>query len=65
MEIRPDVIPAPAARQYVGGISDMTLWRWERDPELGWPQPIRVRGRRFYRVADLDAFLQRNQQEAA
>ncbi len=29
------------------GISNMTLWRWERDPRLKFPKPIEINGR-FY-----------------
>lgn len=59
------VISAPEARRYVGGISEMSLWRWERDPDMGWPQPVRVNRRKYYKVAELDEFLARNQKEAA
>ena len=26
----------------------MTLWRWLHDEDLGFPQPIRINGRRFW-----------------
>jgi len=26
------------------GISEMSLWRWQRDPKLGFPQPTRING---------------------
>ena len=35
------------------GVSDMTLWRWLRNAELGFPQPIRIGRYRYWRVADL------------
>ena len=31
-------------------ISPMTLWRWDRDPELtalGWPAPVYIRKRKY------------------
>jgi predicted DNA-binding transcriptional regulator AlpA len=31
------------------GISDMTLWRWLRDPKLSFPKPITINGRRYWR----------------
>ena len=31
------VLDARRTRQYVGDISDMTLWRWQEDPELAFP----------------------------
>lgn len=35
------------------GISSMSLWRWARDPRLGFPAPTRVRDRNYWRLADL------------
>jgi len=35
-------------------ISDVGLWRWLKDPELGFPQPaMRVRERRYWLEDDL------------
>jgi hypothetical protein len=31
-------IPATKVRERYGGISDMSLWRWERNPEMGSPR---------------------------
>lgn len=43
-------------RARYGGRSDMGLWRWLHNDELGFPQPLRINGRRFWREADLDAW---------
>ncbi|MFN4354893.1 hypothetical protein [Parvibaculum sp.] len=37
-------------------ITKMTLWRWENDPELGFPEAVRIRRRRYWMLADLQAF---------
>ena len=37
-------------------VSAMTLWRWDRDPRLNFPKPIRIRGRKYRDEAALDAF---------
>jgi predicted DNA-binding transcriptional regulator AlpA len=37
-------------------VSDMTLFRWLKDEKLGFPKPIRINGRRYWRLADLQAF---------
>jgi hypothetical protein len=29
------------------GISSMTWWRWQRDPEINFPPRIQIRGRNF------------------
>jgi predicted DNA-binding transcriptional regulator AlpA len=41
-----------------GGISDMSLWRWLQNPELGFPPPMRIATRRYWRLADLEAWEQ-------
>lgn len=44
-------------------ISDVTLWRWERETGLGFPAPVRVRRRKYWRLGELLEF-ERAQQEA-
>lgn len=44
---------ASAVRQRYGNCSDMTLWRWLADEDLGFPQPLRIQRRRFWRLSDL------------
>jgi hypothetical protein len=48
-----------------GGISSMTLWRWERDPRLNFPKPMVVNGRKLYGEPELDEFdAEQRQREA-
>jgi len=42
----------------LGRISDMTLWRWERDPRLNFPQPVRIRNRKYFRQSEIEEFEQ-------
>jgi hypothetical protein len=35
------------------GVSDMSIYRWERDPKLNFPAPIRVARRRYWKLSDL------------
>jgi predicted DNA-binding transcriptional regulator AlpA len=35
-------------------IHDMTLWRWMRDADLKFPQPLKVNRRNYWRIADLE-----------
>lgn len=48
-------------------VSEMTLYRWLKDARLSFPQPIRINGRRYWRLADLQAFevKQATRKEAA
>jgi len=38
------------------GVSDMSLWRWLRDEALGFPRPIRINRRRFWKLDDLESW---------
>lgn len=37
-------------------ISDRTVDRWLMRPELNFPQPIRISGRRYWREAEITAW---------
>lgn len=52
------LVPAPKARrEYFGGISAMTEYRWRQAGIL--PTPIKIRKRCFYRESDLIAIQER------
>lgn len=42
------------------GVSDRTIARWGRDPELGFPPPIKINHRKYYDSAELTAFDRAN-----
>lgn len=49
-----ELIPDPQVRRLLGNISEMTTWRWDRDPKvapkmaaLGWPPPIYINQRKY------------------
>jgi predicted DNA-binding transcriptional regulator AlpA len=47
---------AKVRRRY--GVSEMTIWRWDRKPELGFPKPVWINGRKYRRVNELLAWEQ-------
>ena len=53
------LVPDRQARAELGGISAMSLWRWDHRPELGFPPAIRLNGRKYRSRLALDAFKQR------
>jgi predicted DNA-binding transcriptional regulator AlpA len=55
MQERECFLPAAQVRQRYS-VTDMSLWRWLKDDSLGFPQPIRIKGRRFWRLDDLRAW---------
>lgn len=50
-------ISSQAVRDLCGGVCDMTLWRWLNDPALGFPRPIYIGNRRYWREAEVLAWL--------
>lgn len=36
--------------------SHVTIWRWVRDPELAFPQPIQINRLNYWRLSDLEAW---------
>jgi predicted DNA-binding transcriptional regulator AlpA len=50
------LIPDPEVRKRYGGISEMTLWRWDHDPALNFPKPVRIRNRKYRRLRELHAW---------
>jgi len=62
-EVADRLVPQPKVEQEFDRTS-MSLWRWLRDPELGFPQPIKIRNRNFWLRSDLDAFKRRMVDEA-
>src|SRR5688572_30119069 len=53
---RQTYLSAAQVRIRYGGVSDMALWRWLHDRDLGFPAPIRIKGRRFWLVSSLIAW---------
>ncbi|GEO13797.1 helix-turn-helix transcriptional regulator [Microvirga aerophila] len=45
-------------RARFGGISDMTLWRWEQDTRLAFPRAIAINGRKYYDLAEIEDWEQ-------
>jgi predicted DNA-binding transcriptional regulator AlpA len=56
MKKYPRLIPdSEVCRRY--GVVGFTLWRWDHEnPELGFPKPIRINGRKYRVEAELDEF---------
>jgi predicted DNA-binding transcriptional regulator AlpA len=39
------------------GITGMTLWRWEKDPELNFPRPTIIRERKYWSRAAINEWM--------
>jgi predicted DNA-binding transcriptional regulator AlpA len=56
IEVATTYLNAAQVRTRYGGVSDMALWRWLHDEDLGFPKPFRINRRRFWKVSDLTAW---------
>ncbi len=48
-DVGDELVPDPQIARELN-ISLMTMWRWDRDPELtalGWPAPVYIRKRKY------------------
>jgi predicted DNA-binding transcriptional regulator AlpA len=45
-------------------VSPMTFWRWLHDEKLAFPAALRINNRVYFRWADVQAWLARQQQAA-
>jgi hypothetical protein len=50
------LIPDPEVARERYKVVLRTLARWDEKPELNFPQPIRIRGRKYRDAEELDAF---------
>jgi predicted DNA-binding transcriptional regulator AlpA len=57
------LLPEPQVLQRYG-VSAMTTWRWDNDPNLGFPKPIYIRGRKYRDERELDAFDESRKRKA-
>jgi len=52
------VSASDARRIYLGGISEVTEWRWSKQFDY-FPVPVRINGRKYYTRGDLLALVAR------
>ena len=57
------LLTTPQLRARLGGISEMTVWRYERDTEINFPKPIRIKRRKYWRVREVEVFEARAARE--
>ncbi len=58
-------IPAGTVQRMCGGVSAMTLHRWLHNPDLDFPRPQYIGRRRYWREADIVAWLEERATENA
>ncbi|MEI4232215.1 helix-turn-helix transcriptional regulator [Roseovarius sp. D22-M7] len=58
-------IPTGPVLEMCGGISAMTLHRWLNNPDLDFPKPQYIGRRRYWREADIIAWLEARETKSA
>lgn len=53
MNDSPALIADADVRKLCGGVSRMTLTRWEKDPDLSFPDAVVIAGRKYRRADEL------------
>jgi len=51
------LLPDRLVRQRMGDIAPSTLYRWDRNPQLGFPKPVVINGRKYRDEQELEDFL--------
>ena len=46
-------VTQPGVAKLLGDVSQMTLWRWRRDPLMNFPRSIKINGRHYYVRAEI------------
>lgn len=47
-------------RARLGGVSAMTIWRYQQDTKLAFPRAITIRKRNFWDANEIEAFIARS-----
>lgn len=37
-------------------VTDMTIWRWQQDPKVGFPPPIKIGDRSYWKSSTIEAW---------
>jgi hypothetical protein len=56
---REELVPDRQVAKELGCVTLVTIWRWTRRPELGFPRAVKINRRNYRRRSDLEAFKQR------
>jgi predicted DNA-binding transcriptional regulator AlpA len=49
-------LTVPQVRARYGGVTARTIDRWIADPKLGFPRPVMINTRRYFVLAEVEAF---------
>ena len=61
----PKFITAKEVCARLGGISDMTLWRYLNDDKADFPKPVYIRRRRYFCEQEIADWIEKQRSSAA
>lgn len=53
----PRYLSSGQLRDMIGGVSEMTIWRWSTDESISFPRPVRIGRRRFWRADEVEKWM--------
>jgi predicted DNA-binding transcriptional regulator AlpA len=59
------LLTSAQVRARVGGVSAMCIWRWQRDPKVQFPAPLKMNSRNYWRLGDLRRWQAERMAQAA
>ena len=58
MEKNTELMTAAQVRACLGGVSDMTIWRWLEDEQMDFPRPIYIRRNRYWHESEIENWIE-------
>jgi predicted DNA-binding transcriptional regulator AlpA len=55
-KVEPEWLPSAKLADFLN-VSAMAIWRWERDPNLGFPRPTVIHGRKYWNRAEINSWM--------
>lgn len=60
----PEFLTGPQVQQRYQR-THVTIWRWLHDPDLGFPQPVKIQRLNYWRLSDLEAWERAQAEKSA
>ena len=48
-----DLLNSREIRRMFGGVCEMTIWRWTHSEQIGFPKPVQIGRRNYWRRGDI------------
>ena len=58
IESKDCLVNNPQLRRLCGNVSEMTVHRWRKNPNLNFPVPFKICGRNYWKRGTIDAWIE-------